>query len=172
MAGVGSMRSKLRKGAALPIVIITFAVISLISGVSYQLFRSNLVQIVQQEKNLQAYYNMLAGIEIGTGALFTEGPNPYHDPLNPDSPVYITLIDLFKLNPTLGPFEHKDITLPSGKVTVKIGYDNAKPGSTAEWIHVESDATFTDADGKDFNRKGSVWYQMDNPYLYVHDLGD
>ncbi|MDR1640107.1 MAG: hypothetical protein LBT59_10465 [Clostridiales bacterium] len=173
------MSSKLRKGAALPIVIVTFAVITLISGVSYQLFRANLSQIVQQEKNLQAYYNMLSGIEIATGALFTDAINPYYDPSLPYDEKNIlthdvaTLIEMFQLKSSaIGPFEHLDIELPTGKVSVKISYDNAKPGSTLEWIHIESDATYTDAAGVEFKQKGNVWYQMANPYLYEHDLGN
>jgi hypothetical protein len=115
---------------------------------------------------------MLTGLELGSGALFTLGANPYYDATDPESIERIILLDHFKLDKaSIGPFSDT-IGLPRGETSITVSYSNSKPGSAEEWVVIESIGTYADEVGKEYSRSGKLWVQLENPQLTVSEIGD
>lgn len=65
---------KKRKGAALPLVLIAFMVTSVLMVVMFNHATANIRLSVRQQEFTRAYYYTLAGMELGTAALYTTKP--------------------------------------------------------------------------------------------------
>ncbi|MDR1560423.1 MAG: hypothetical protein LBS84_12160 [Clostridiales bacterium] len=154
-----------RKGAALPFVAVVFVVITAAAGIMFSFFNANLKTTVLQEKNIQAYYHMQTGLEMGTAALLTQVDNPYYISawVTPHLPEKITILDNYLSDPLKPPLT-QTINLPNGSVTVRIS-SPLKPGSMLKWIRVESEGVYKDGSDTEYKNKGSVWYRADNPAI-------
>ena len=164
---MNSNKTVFRKGAALAFVVVIFVVVTFIIGIIYAYFRTNLKMAVHQEKNIQAYYCTVAGIEMATGALLMPIEIPKAGV--PGGMEKITLLDQFIANPTKSPLT-QTIPLPNGRVSVTVK-SQKKPGSPQQWISIEAEGIYKDAEGKEYTNKGSVWFHADNPAVSEQNLG-
>jgi len=159
-----------QKGVALPFVIIIFVIVTTIVGIMYSFFSVNLKQTIYQEKNIQAYYCTLTGIEMATAALLMDNPSYLNDIDTPFVPK--TLLEAFQSDhsKTLS----DTIYLPDGKssATLTISVQTKQPDLSLKWIRVEAEGTYVDDGGKAYTNKGSVWRRLDNPAVYVQDLNN
>ena len=170
----------LRKGFAIPFAVIVFAVIATVSGIVHSLFVNNLSMAVRQEKNVQAYYAALSGLEMGTGALFTPIPNPNAGVVG--APDMITLLDIYRDSPNplsmIGTLEDT-IILPNGRVNVKIR-PVMQGGPPAQlWIRVEAEGVYIDeginpstlSGRNEYTHSGTISYRADNPAVFERRFG-
>ncbi|MDR2649651.1 MAG: hypothetical protein LBB94_08050 [Clostridiales bacterium] len=166
-----TIQTKFRKGAALPFVVIIFTIVVTVTGIVFAFFKANLKMAVQQEKNIQAYYYTLTGIEMGTAALLMEEDNPAYvsAAATPDVPEKISILGRYQSDPSKAPLI-QTISLPNGSVRVEIS-SPPKPDSADQWIRVEAEGIYIDGGGEVHKNKGSVWYRADNPAISEQDLG-
>ena len=161
-----TIKLNFRKGAALSFVIIVFVVVTLIAAILYTFFSANLRQTYLQEKNLQAYYCTITGIELARAALLMEEDNPAYvsEIATPGIPSGITLVDKFIADHSRK-MKHENIALPNGgKVTVEVSAKE-KGSPPVLWICLEATGTYTDAGGKSYENKGSLLFQASNPTI-------
>jgi len=173
-----SMRLGFRKGAALSFVIIVFVIVTAVTVILYTFFSANIRQTYLQEKNLQAYYCTVTGIELAKAALVMKVDNPAYrgDLLTPGVPDKISLLDKFIADPART-MSHQDLYLPTGgpngngtpsgsgsKVTVDVS--TLEKGDPPElWICIRAEGTYVDAAGKPFINKGSLLFLAENPEI-------
>ena len=158
-------RKGFRKGAALPFVIIVFFITTTVAGALFTLVNINLKEAVHQKNSIQAYYSVLTGIEIATGALLTDNPDALNDPSVPKN-----LLASFKKDSSK---VLKDtIELDGGRVSVDITISSPeKPGDTGnQWVRIYAEGRYKGAGGKTYTNTGSVWYRVDNPAIYEQHL--
>ena len=169
-----SIRLKLRKGFAIPFVVIVFVIVVTITGIMFSIFRGNLAMAIAQERNIQAYYCAMTGIEMGTAALLTEP--------DPSALASVSLLEFFQ-NLPLSDARITTLTdtviLPPepggtsmGNVIIHISAPE-KPGESPNdlWVRVGAIGTYTDARGIETPVRVSVWYYADNPAIYEQELG-
>ena len=160
-------RNNFQKGAALPFVIIVFVIATTIASIVYSYFSLNIRQAVLQQKNIQAYYCTLYGLDMATGALLMENPNYLDAMSTPGVPE--TLLQAF--NEDASKTLTDTISIEPGRKSVDVtitrqdsNTDCADP--PARWIVVQAEGKYTDAGGKTYTNKGSVWYRADNPAVF------
>ena len=166
-----SIRLSLRKGFAIPFVIlVAFAVISG-TGIMFTMFYNNHNHAVIQEKNLQAYYCAMTGIEMGTAALLTDTISP---------PASTSLLEHYKNIPLASARNLNltdNVTFPPGPDGTSMGSVEitlsapVKPGTSPSelWIRVEAIGTQVDAAGKTFSVGVVVWYSSSNPAIFEQE---
>lgn len=167
-----------RKGASLPLVIIVFIVLTAIAGIVFAFLSANIRQAVAQERHIQAFYIMNAGLEIGSAALLMEVFVGV-DPVTNDN-IYRSLMEDFHDNRTM-PVAMPTLThrfdMTYGWADITVGVQN-KPGSPAipggewVWVRVTSTGVYVDAAGTEWTTRGSIWYRSDNPAIQVFDRGN
>ena len=153
-----------RKGASLPFVIIIFVIATIIAGIVFTIFSTNLKQTLHQENSIKAYYCTLMGLEIATGALLMD--SPYIGPGEPK-----TMLEAFASNPSK--VLKDSIPIPDGRSKVDVTISSPeKPGDTDgnQWVRIYAVGTYKDAGGKTYTNSGSIWYRVDNPAIYEQEL--
>ena len=165
------IRLKLQKGFAIPFVAFLFLILFPITGIMYNLLINNLHLAIAQERNIQAYYVAMTGIEMGTAALFT-------DP-GPSVMATISLLDYYK-SLSLSEARIRSMTetvalsgpggIPMGSVVITISAP-VKPGAPTNelWIRVEAIGTHFDASGDPRTVGVHVWYSAENPAIFEQD---
>jgi len=134
----------------------------------YNLLINNIRMAIVQERNIQAYYVAMTGIEMGTAALLTEP--------GPSVMATISLLDYFKslsLTEARARSMTETVALPGpggilmGSVQITIRAP-AKPGAPTDelWIQVEAIGTHFDGAGAARTVGVQVWYSAENPAIF------
>lgn len=104
-----------RKGSTLVIVLVIFAVLSILLASINTMFNSNMIQAVRQEKLMKAHYLALSGIEAAKSTLLM--------PLTTYEGNDINMIEYIKLNPTNYSDFDDTITVDGKEVEITVKYD-------------------------------------------------
>jgi len=171
---VKSIRLNLRKGFAIPFVVVVFVIVVTITGIMFNLFSNNLAMALAQERNIQAYYCAMTGIEMGTAALLTEP-----DPMAIGSMSLLEIYQNFPLATARTTTLSDTVTLPPGPDGTSMGNvlihisAPVKPGASPDdlWIRVGAIGNHTDARGIVTPVRVSVWYYAANPAIFEQELG-
>lgn len=108
---------KKRKGSTLVLVLLVFAILSVLLASTNILFNSNLKQAVRQEKLIRAHYLALSGIEAAKSTLLM--------PLTLFEGKDINMIEYIKLNPSLYSSFEDTVKVDDENVDIKVNYDAA-----------------------------------------------
>ena len=157
-----------RKGAVLPYIIIIFFIGTVIAGAIYSYSSTNIKQTISQQKNTMAYYCTLTGINMASGALLTDRHSLFDEFSNPAVPKAMDEWISVPVNEQYDPNKsnaHIEITNNATKRDTATG---AVDGSG--WVQVKVTGTYIDGGGKPTTNVGSVYYRMDNPFIFEQQL--
>ena len=118
-----------RRGAALAFVIVAFLVVTIYSVFIAYLVSTNLNQAKTQERNMQAYYLAMSGVDLCISALIQEGSDGEDDTL---------MHDLFDPSITNPPTLTDDLELEDGTVNLTV---SAITRNSERWIEIVAIAT-------------------------------
>ena len=155
-----------QKGAVLPYIIIIFFIGTVIAGIIYSYSSNNIKQTVQQQKYVLAYYCTLTGINMAAGALLMDNHSLFTDLVS--NPRVVTQEISVPVQGG-GSGSSAAIVITCGQSKPNTNTKTITPGD-ANWIQVQVTGKYLDGAGKVTTNVGSVYYRMNNPFIYEQQL--
>jgi len=157
-----------RKGAVLPYIIIIYFICTVIAGVIYGYTNTIIKQTIRQQRNILAYYCTLTGLNMASGSLLMDNHSLFDEFSDPDVSKSLSDYIQVPLAPDK-PFDPK-----KSNAYIEISNNAAKPDMSTGvidaadngWVHVKVTGTYVDGGGKATTNVGSVYYRMNNPFVF------
>lgn len=133
-------------------VIFVFLMLTIFVTIVLGLFQSNLRQAKNQEKNVQAYYLSLSGVDIATAALLQPGARGDNDTL-----LYkrFSTANMPTLNTSYSLSDSLELTDGSVEIEIKAFQKDGE-----RWIKIKSIGTLT---GSDISKTVTMSFPLSNP---------